>query len=42
MKRAMASMDSTETPVQNHFAEVRKMVRLGSGADVRIRKLRRS
>lgn len=28
-----ASMDSAETPVQDHFAEVRKMVRLGSGAE---------
>lgn len=26
-------MDSAETPVQDHFAEVRKMVRLGSGAE---------
>ncbi len=29
----MASIDSAETPVQSHFAEVRKMVRLGSGAE---------
>lgn len=33
IRRTMASMDSAETPVQNHFAEVRKMVRLGSGAE---------
>ena len=33
VKRAMASMDSAETPAQNHFAEVRKMVKLGSGAE---------
>lgn len=32
IKRTMASMDSANTPVQNHFAEVRKMVQLGSGA----------
>lgn len=33
VKRAMTSLNSVETPVQNHFAEVRKMVSLGSGAE---------
>lgn len=37
MKRAMVSMDTSETPVQDHFAEVSKMVPLGSGSERRVK-----
>lgn len=32
IKRAMVSCETAKTPVQNHFAEVSKMVSLGSGS----------
>lgn len=32
VKRAIASAEASETPVQDHFVEVSKMVELGSGA----------
>lgn len=32
IKRAMESCETSKTPVQNHFAEVSKMVEIGSGA----------
>ena len=31
--RAKASVDTTKTPGENHFADVRKMVQLGSGSE---------
>lgn len=31
IKRAMASMDTSEAPVQNHFAKVGKMIELNKG-----------
>lgn len=33
IKRAMVSAESNETPVGDHFAEVSKMVRIGSGSE---------
>ena len=31
IKRAIVSVDSSETPAQNHFVEINKMVPIGSG-----------
>lgn len=33
IKRAMISLESSKTPARNHFADVGKMVPLGSGAE---------
>ncbi len=33
IKRAMVSAETGKTPVQNHFAEVSKMVKIGSGSE---------
>ena len=33
IKRAMISLESSKTPVRNHFADIGKMVPLGSGAE---------
>lgn len=39
VKRAMVSAETNGTPVQNHFAEVGKMVSLGSGAKREVNRL---
>lgn len=33
IKRAMISLESSKTPVSDHFADIGKMVPLGSGAE---------
>lgn len=37
IRRAMASCEASETPVQNHFAEVSKMIETGKGARREVR-----
>lgn len=36
IKRAVVSMDTTETPAQNHFVEVDKMIEIGKGGQRRV------
>ncbi len=40
IKRAMVSCETAKTPVQNHFAEVSKMVSLGSGSTRKLKDYR--